>query len=361
MTQDALTYISHVHWNWIKQRPQYIAEELAKEYDVTYVEPQVHKDRGLKQNNVQDLSLMELPRIPTLGDRLKSVIKLNDRLAKRMVANLLRHSGSQLVWIASPVAYKWLPESYEGAVIYDCMDDHGAFVTGFDKEEIDKLEHTLVRRADLILTSSAMLAEKMASICPNKARDRMLVVRNAFDGEVIPQTNELHRKGGSFKACYFGTIGPWFDFESIAASLRAFSDLSYKIIGPVDGGVKILEDPRIEYTGPVAHDALGDYVSDCNCFVMPFIVNDIVLSVDPVKMYEYINYGKDIVCVSYPEVERFGDFAELYNGSDGYCAALKAVMERDRRKYTDGQRIAFLADSSWSSRIGPVLRTIGAI
>lgn len=359
--KESLIYLSHITWNWIKQRPQYIAEELAKSYDLTYVEPQVHKDRGLKQNDVQGLALRELPRVPTLGDRLKFVVKYNDRVARRTVANLLRNSGSRLVWVASPVAYKWLPDSYEGAVIYDCMDDHSAFVTGSDKEEIDRLEQALVKRADLVLASSARLSEKIVSLCPTKARDRVLIVRNAFDGKAITYTNESHRKDSAFKACYFGTIGPWFDFECIAASLRTFPGLSYKIIGPVDEGVEILDDSRIEYTGPVAHEELADFVSDCSCFVMPFVVNDVVLSVDPVKMYEYINYGKDIVCVSYPEVERFSDFAELYNGSDGYCSALEAVMERGRRKYTDKQRTAFLADSSWMSRIEPVLHALGEI
>lgn len=357
--KESLIYLSHITWNWIKQRPQYIAEELAKSYDLIYAEPQVHMDRGLKQNDVQGLALRELPRVPTLGDRLKFVIKHNDRVAKRTVANLLRNSGSRLVWVASPVAYKWLPDSYEGTVIYDCMDDHGAFVTGFDKEEVDQLEQALVKRADLVLASSTKLAKKMVGLCPTKAEGRVLIVRNAFDGKVIPQTSESHKKDGTFKACYFGTIGPWFDFECIAASLRTFPNLTYKIIGPVDKGVAVLNDSRIEYTGPVAHDELANYVFDCSCFVMPFVVDDVVLSVDPVKMYEYINYGKDIVCVGYPEVERFGGFAELYNGSDGYCSALETVMERGGRKYTDNQRTAFLADSSWAARIEPVLHVLG--
>lgn len=357
--KESLVYLSHITWNWIKQRPQYIAEELAKHYDLTYVEPQVHKDRGLKQNNVQGLALRELPRIPTFGDKLKFVIKYNDSLAKRTVGALLHDSGAHIVWVASPVAYKWLPDTYDGIVVYDCMDDHGAFVTGSDKAEINGLEQALVNRADLILASSTRLAEKMTSICPTKDGNRVLVVRNAFDGQVISCIDEPCGGDGVFKACYFGTIGPWFDFECIAASLRAFPDLTYRIIGPVDEGIDILDDPRIEYTGPVAHDELADFVSDCRCFVMPFVVNDVVLSVDPVKMYEYINYGKDIVCVSYPEVERFDDFAELYNGTGGYCAALKTVMERSRRKYTEGQRTAFLADSTWASRIEPVLHALG--
>ena len=79
------------------------------------------------------------------------------------------------------------------------------------------------------------------------------------------------------------------------------------------------------------------------------------------KMYEYINFGKDIVCVRYPEVERFGDYAELYNGADEYCAAIEAIMVRPRRKYSDGQRMKMLEESSWHSRVQPILKALGEL
>ncbi len=94
---------------------------------------------------------------------------------------------------------------------------------------------------------------------------------------------------------------------------------------------------------------------------MPFRINDVVLSVDPVKMYEYINYGKDIVCVRYPEVQRFADYTEFYNGSEEYCHAISAVIRRSKRKYSDTQRFEILSKSSWSSRTEQILEALGEL
>ena len=32
-----MLYCMHIGWNWIKQRPHFIAEELANEYDLTVI------------------------------------------------------------------------------------------------------------------------------------------------------------------------------------------------------------------------------------------------------------------------------------------------------------------------------------
>ncbi len=363
-SDTTVLYLSHVQWNWIKQRPQYLAAELAKHFEqLIYYQPQVYRDKGLKPNADDGVEIQELSRIPSLRDRIKPFKAFNDWTARKTIAKKLEDCESPLVWLASPATLAWVPDAYSGPLVYDCMDDHGAFASGPAMEEIDALERRLVERADLVLASSTRLVGKMRQMA-GTGEKKILLVRNGFDGKILDcdGNNECDCHGSSsFKACYFGTIGPWFDFDLLRISLECIPGLCYKIIGPVDDGVAPLQDPRIEYTGPVAHDSLGDYVVDCDCFVMPFKVNDIVLSVDPVKMYEYINFGKDIVCVRYPEVERFNDYAELYDGASGFCEALGTVMKRGSRKYSGRQRLSLLEESSWSSRVAPILEALGEL
>lgn len=358
MKDRDLLYISHAHWDWIKQRPQYIAEALSGTYRVTYYQARVYRAQSLKRNAIQGLKVRSLPRIPTFNDRIKGIVKLNDAIARFLIARAIKTSSNSIVWLSSPMGYGWVPQSYEGPLVYDCMDDYGAFGDEVSRLAVDNLERDLVRRSDLILVSSEQLAKKMKSL--GVEDKNLLLVRNAFNGEILEESvsSGLKCSDGVFRACYFGTIGSWFDFEAIKDSLSKFPWLRYRIIGPIDGETVPLEDARIEYTGAVPHESLFEYVEDCDCFVMPFKLNDVVLSVDPVKLYEYINMGKDIVCVRYPEVERFGAFVEFYDGTDSYCDVLAKVMSRTARKYSVSQRLQFLSENSWACRVRPVLRAL---
>ena len=43
LNKQKIIYIEHVEWNYIKQRPQYIAENLSKNFDVTVYSPYSYK------------------------------------------------------------------------------------------------------------------------------------------------------------------------------------------------------------------------------------------------------------------------------------------------------------------------------
>ena len=46
-----MLYIMHIDWNWIKQRPQFLVEELSQYYDVTVVYTYGYNRSLIKQPN----------------------------------------------------------------------------------------------------------------------------------------------------------------------------------------------------------------------------------------------------------------------------------------------------------------------
>jgi hypothetical protein len=104
----------------------------------------------------------------------------------------------------------------------------------------------------------------------------------------------------------------------------------------------------------VEHDALYDSVSDADCLIMPFVVNEIIESVDPVKLYEYINFQKNILCVEYPEIKRFDSFVYFYSDYESYKQQITHLMRSNVRKYTEEERRAFLQSNNWASRVSVI-------
>ena len=84
---------------------------------------------------------------------------------------------------------------------------------------------------------------------------------------------------------------------------------------------------------------------------MPFLVNEIVSAVDPVKLYEYISFGKCIISVYYQELEHFRDFVYFYRTKKEYLELLDNLCQTGfPTKYNEEQRAEFLASNDWKER-----------
>ena len=71
----------HIGWNWIKQRPHYIAEELSKKYDVTVISDYNYRIKKVKIIDRETLHIKNFYKIPKL-DNTKHFMKINMLLRK---------------------------------------------------------------------------------------------------------------------------------------------------------------------------------------------------------------------------------------------------------------------------------------
>ena len=88
-----------------------------------------------------------------------------------------------------------------------------------------------------------------------------------------------------------------------------------------------------------------------DCLIMPFIVNELIEAVDPVKIYEYINFNKNIIMSKYNEVERFKNFVYFYQTLQDFDNAIEDIKKTRRTKYSQKDRKSFLQENTWKNRI----------
>jgi sulfatase maturation enzyme AslB (radical SAM superfamily) len=91
---------------------------------------------------------------------------------------------------------------------------------------------------------------------------------------------------------------------------------------------------------------------------MPFKINDLILSVDPVKLYEYVNFNKNIITVHYEEIERFHEFVHFYNDTEEYLSVIKELKGNNTLKYSNEQRQKFLVENTWNKRVEQILNKL---
>lgn len=346
-----ILYIMGIDWGWIFQRPQILAQMLGEQHEVTVVFPRsiTVKDQKLPEDD--RLHFRILKTIP-YQEKNHLIGWISGRMSRKVFRDI---HDFDVVYIGYPMYGRYIPKDYKGKIVYDCMDDQELLYP--DQKRVERLvtqEKALLSRCDKLLVSADKLAEKMKKLAPNL---QPVLVRNGVKIDQITAPKETQVKE-AYKIGYTGTIAEWFDYDAVIKSLDALPTSTYSLIGPA----KVTrEHERIGYTGPVPHDKLPGMVEDMDCLVMPFCLNDIVTAVDPVKLYEYIAFGKCIVSVYYPEIERFGDYVYFYKTPEEYAALMERLAgEGFPAKYDRTMQEAFLAQNTWEKRHEQIEEVLGS-
>ncbi|MEC0258401.1 glycosyltransferase family protein [Paenibacillus lautus] len=236
------------------------------------------------------------------------------------------------------------------------MDDFLGFFSGFDGiRRLKQLEVGLMKRADVVFTSSSYLREKMKSIYRFELKDPPNLVNNGISSTLFERGGNgnfgnigVLKTGGFLNIMYMGTVGEWIDFDIIINILREKPNVKFTIIGPID--TKVPRHSRINYVGPVEHNQLPDYALLADALIMPFRLNELVRSVDPVKIYEYIFFQKPVFAINYKEMHKFLPFVTLYSNKEELLQLVEDLQDGKAEVHSKAEIITFLKQNTWDVR-----------
>ncbi len=352
-----ILYIMHVDWNWIKQRPHFLAEKLDLATDILVLYPFALTRTNLVPNKktVKTLPFFQLP-----FRRYKLFDMLNTLLQKIFFFITINYFNPDIIWICHPSIYNYLPKEFykNTTIVYDCMDDALAFSDAIRNRKINAhMEKCLLNRADIVFASSKNLAQKI--ITRGCVPSKVTVVRNAFNGDIVKVNNKNRAENRIFKICYIGTISDWIDFDSLLFCLDLLTNIEFHFIGPVSASIP--NNDRLIFYGPTKHSNLVNLMLNYDCMIMPFKVNDLIVSVDPVKLYEYINYNKNIISIYYNELDRFDSFVYFYRDKFELKQVIKQLIQNNTIKYSNIERLRFLHDNTWDIRNSLIIDKLNSI
>lgn len=345
----SLLYVIHINWNWICQRPQFLAMEISKYINMTIVDRYVINKslKGNTKNPIEKtMNLKHCFQLPK-AHIFKMISRINTILEKICIKKSKSKKYS-IIWITHPDLIDFIPLDFNGLVIYDCMDNYVEMSKGADSEIncLKEKEKKVIKNADIVIASSQYLVNKIQQI-NNKVNVHL--VRNAYNNANEKIYKSTACKKDDYTIAYIGTIADWFDFELIESSLNTFSKINYILVGPCQKYE--IENTKVHYTGSVKHSDLYKTIKDADCLIMPFKICETVLAVDPVKLYEYISYGKCIISRYYPEIDRFRDYVYFYNTPEEYSELLlEKIDDGFQPKYNTAQQFDFLKQNTWECR-----------
>ncbi len=360
--KERILYCCHVDWGWIKQRPQHLAEHLRQYFDVTVAFSCNWRRAAMVNEFRMSRSCIPLLRVPMRG-RFPLMARLDTlllRLSLRFLIWLVRPS---YIWLTWPDLYAYLPRHVRSSIVYDCMDDAQAFPREQERAgTLARVEHELVAHSQLVFVSSERLRGVLQSRHGTQKTYHLL--RNAFDGKLLPAPPQSRPLRRVCQIGYCGTIATWLDWDLLVSIADTLPEIEFHLVGALDAGASIVHHSRIVWHGPKKHDELPAIMGEYDCLAMPFQVTPLIESVDPVKLYEYIGFGKPIVAVYYDEIARFAPFVHFYRThEEAINLVARLTAGHLDRKYSESERQAFLAANSWTERasiVAALLMTIGA-
>lgn len=354
--EERWLFLIHVDWRWIRQRPHWFAEEAQKRHEVL-VAYRLHAERRRLPTNPSDVprfAMLPLPLGRLVGrPTLARPLLFAQRAWLGIMTARFRPTH---VYVSHPKLVATLPKRVRrtAALVYDCMDDAVAMAPAHQQAAMLREEEEITSAAQVVITSSRVLADRLAERYGADVRVKTVLVQNGLHVPSFGETPSDEADGTSTRTGalvgYAGTVARWFDFDSVMAALDACPRVRFRVVGPRTGLEPAHE--RIDYLPPVNHAELPRILSACDALIMPFKHDPIVTAVNPVKLYEYLAYGLPIIAFRYGEIEAdFGDFVEFYSTPEELIDILQA-LEAGNLEPRGGtaERRAFMRRSTWPER-----------
>lgn len=341
-----ILYMNGIEWKQVAGRHQMMYYEMEKtgRYDCTVID--VHKVLRSHRHSLKRNTLPPKYRIACQFP-YQYELAISRWLTALSYRRVMRDMNEyDFIWLGSPEIIRYIPESYTGKILYDCMDNYENFSNKKNRKlKVREKEKECIRRAEIVLATSEWLCDRIRGFDKECSP---ILVRNAYDGKRIYPVKEALKKS-VYQIGFIGAVAGWVDVEIMDWSTQRCPDICYHLVGPYTS--QIQGNERLIYEGSKEHDTLYNFVKEYDCLVMPFHINDLTRAVDPVKLYEYIAFGKCIVSCYYEEIERFEPFVYFYHDREEYVDLLNHLArEGFPPKYTREEQERFIRENTWEKR-----------
>lgn len=351
--KSILIYLN-IPWDFIKQRPQFMAEKLGQYFNVWAFYNKPYKQTYLvkSQQCSAQLNLVAKPKVPRKTAVLKN---LDNRLQRVFLKPYIKNC--ECIWIMHPDQYEIVKNQLKGKqLIYDCMDDYSQFphLSDSQKEALQKVESELVTKAHYVFYTSKTLQK-----VHQKRYKRLVptyVINNGFEpveemieDEPIKQYMDSIEGG---KIVYIGAIAKWFDIGLIQRILENNQEIHIILFGPLE--IELPKNQRLHHFGKIPHSSIYTAMQDADILMMPFCINALIESVDPIKVYEYIYSGKPVLAPYYEEMKKFEAYISLYHDEEECVLLVDQLMSTER----DVDLEQFKKYNTWQARAQQVAEII---
>jgi glycosyltransferase involved in cell wall biosynthesis len=236
----------------------------------------------------------------------------------------------------NPITWSFVPASAEvagslgeSAVVYHCVDENSGF-SGTDKTAIRSLEQQLMEKSDCVFVSSDVLLQTKRQYNPNTflvthGVDVPHFRRACFTATTVPDDIRRLRKP---VIGFFGLIADWVDLDLFRFLAQSRPQWTFVLIGKVVTDIKAVERlPNVHFLGQKPYESLPSYAKGFDVALMPFVINELTLAANPLKLREYLAAGLPVVSSAIPEAAKLQKVLSIARNHDEFLSAIQHFVD----------------------------------
>lgn len=197
--------------------------------------------------------------------------------------------------------------------IIDVMDDFPYFFEDKARSAMSFMMMHIISKVDIVWFSSHALADKYNHLC-----NKYEIVLNACSDSFLSTLQEVNasnfKKDNEIIYGYIGSINDWFDWDFILKLSKSQRDSLIKLVGPCYTQRPNLPD-NVHIYPAIEHKYIPKLLREFNYGLIPFKLNELTASVDPVKYYEYCAAELPVISTEFGEMK--------HRIAEGYACTLE--------------------------------------
>ncbi|HJU03980.1 MAG TPA: glycosyltransferase, partial [Nitrospiraceae bacterium] len=266
------------------------------------------------------------------------------------------------LWTFMPTTAPLVRQLRPDKVIYYCVDEWSAF-SFLNGELMRRMEKSLIAQSDLVVTSAEKLYASKCHLHPNTHMVPHGVDTGHFaqarrkTTSLAPELKNLPRPIIGF----WGIIQEWIDIDLIYDVATRHSEWSVALVGKIDTDCSRLKGlNNVHLIGARTYESLPSFAKGFDVAILPFKVNRLTESVNPIKLREYLATGLPVVSTALPEVKRYASVVRIGETHDDFVQQLEAAV-LDTSEASAERRMVSVSHESWEARVETLSRLIESL
>ncbi|HDH7823200.1 TPA: glycosyltransferase [Raoultella planticola] len=224
-------------------------------------------------------------------------------------------------------------------------------------EKVRFYEERICNEAQKIISTSETVKKQILNNYGMQLEDKSYVIENGYDQTIFyNKNNKVNREN----CVYIGALDYRFDYEALRFLSKENPNILFDIYGPKPKDYNSSVEPifvdceNVSFKGGVDYDSVPDILNKYKVGLLPLTDSDSNKGRSPMKLWEYLSCGLNIVYSNIDHVDRIPCIYQYNNLSDINDSFHKAYYQTEIKNNLEG----VIETNSWLAKVNLLLSYI---